>query len=861
MCATALHTRVLNRRDAWLLAAMFVGSLVLYAATAARTVTGEDAGELLAAAHDFGVPHPSGYPLWLLLGWLFDHALPFGTVAWRVSMVSAVASAAANTILLALALKTVHHRLAACAGAAFFAVSLTHWTQAVIPEIYGLHVMFMVLMGLLLVRLAERPSAGRLLALATACGFAAVNHHMAIPVVVLALVGAMLVWPRALRRPVLLGGTLLSAVLPHALYFVLMAASAHDPYMDWGNPETLGALWDHATRSQYAGYEKELLQTVSGYDDYVARLGLLAGHMGGEFGSVWPLLLAGIGFFTLLITQRGLWLYMIGMGWICSVLVTRWANYSFDREYVYANHIFYIPAWMTLGWLMAGGLDTVLHSFDAWQRRTVRSAGPAFGGSVDGRRLVVDARAGLVLLLAVGLGHAALDHYSKADRSRTTGIAEFAKSILDTMEPGSLYFPSSDHSTFPVLYWQGVEGYRLDVKVGDKIGAVEADLVRDYLMPEDGEHYERLRGAERRAFLEAVLIQRWPGAVYFANKRDMADCPGLTQVVKGPLYKVVTESEAAAWWTPDEDGMTPGLAAWEAVEAVLADIDDRQAFDFTTQMVKSDLLAMKGLALHRSGRPNEAITTWERIDERFDLAPLKQTYNNIACALAETNDLKPALGFFARALAVDDDYRLAWINKSAVHERLDQTARAILCLETVLEIDGKDTKSRLQLARLLGRADERVVEALAHYEALAVADEDDPQPWREAGLLLERVGDHRKAKTAFEESLKRDGDQLAIAERLDRIRQGIASLGAELPSGPGQVAHALDLTAAPLRAPSPVVPEGLPVPVVPEPTPILPHAASLQPIAPRPASVGLGPFEDTAPVLPLDDATALSGGL
>jgi hypothetical protein len=38
--ATRLNSRPLDRRDAWLLAAMALGSLALYVATAARTVTG-----------------------------------------------------------------------------------------------------------------------------------------------------------------------------------------------------------------------------------------------------------------------------------------------------------------------------------------------------------------------------------------------------------------------------------------------------------------------------------------------------------------------------------------------------------------------------------------------------------------------------------------------------------------------------------------------------------------------------------------------------------------------------------------------------------------------------------------------------
>jgi Protein of unknown function (DUF2723) len=92
---TKLECRRLTGLDVLLLAVMFVASALLYAVTCARTVTGEDAGDLLAAAHQFGVPHPPGYPLWLLLSWTADHSMPWLTTAWRIAMVSGISAAAA----------------------------------------------------------------------------------------------------------------------------------------------------------------------------------------------------------------------------------------------------------------------------------------------------------------------------------------------------------------------------------------------------------------------------------------------------------------------------------------------------------------------------------------------------------------------------------------------------------------------------------------------------------------------------------------------------------------------------------------------------------------------------------------------
>ena len=60
-------------------------SFVLYLITLAPSIGPEDGGELAAAAYTLGIPHPTGYPLWTLFGWIFTKLIPFGEIAWRES--------------------------------------------------------------------------------------------------------------------------------------------------------------------------------------------------------------------------------------------------------------------------------------------------------------------------------------------------------------------------------------------------------------------------------------------------------------------------------------------------------------------------------------------------------------------------------------------------------------------------------------------------------------------------------------------------------------------------------------------------------------------------------------------------------
>jgi hypothetical protein len=65
----------------------------VYFLTLAPDVTLEHSGIYSTAANYAGVAPPPGYPLWTILGWFFVKAIPFGPIAWRLEIFSAVAGA------------------------------------------------------------------------------------------------------------------------------------------------------------------------------------------------------------------------------------------------------------------------------------------------------------------------------------------------------------------------------------------------------------------------------------------------------------------------------------------------------------------------------------------------------------------------------------------------------------------------------------------------------------------------------------------------------------------------------------------------------------------------------------------------
>jgi len=152
----------ISRTDRRVAAACGLIAFAVYVYTLAPNVTLEDSGEFITAAMHFGVPHPPGYPSWTLISWLFATLVPFGNVAWRVNLVSAVLGGLTiGTFCLLMihssrwlmrgvkgAAAEVIDRLApigAAVGSLSLAFSDVMWSQSVIAEVYTLNALFLAL--------------------------------------------------------------------------------------------------------------------------------------------------------------------------------------------------------------------------------------------------------------------------------------------------------------------------------------------------------------------------------------------------------------------------------------------------------------------------------------------------------------------------------------------------------------------------------------------------------------------------------------------------------------------------------------------------------------------------------------------
>src|SRR4030042_2997496 len=93
----------------------FILPFTFYLMTTCPSVYLGDSGELTAAAFSIGIPHTSGYPLYVLIGKLFC-LIPLGTIGFRMNLMSCLFGAGTVCLAYSLTWKMTGSRVGALAG-------------------------------------------------------------------------------------------------------------------------------------------------------------------------------------------------------------------------------------------------------------------------------------------------------------------------------------------------------------------------------------------------------------------------------------------------------------------------------------------------------------------------------------------------------------------------------------------------------------------------------------------------------------------------------------------------------------------------------------------------------------------------
>jgi hypothetical protein len=255
-----------KRRAAFACALLLLIDLIVYLLTRAPAVQFIDSGELAVVCQTLGIAHPTGYPLYTLLGRLFC-LIPLKDVIFRVNLMSLLLACFSSAILFFALLIIGRDFLQGTDGrsrfviwAAFlasliFSFTPTQWSQATSNEVYSLNVLFysLIILLVLLWRTRRRPPVGEpIFFLLTFVYGLSFGNHMS---TILLLPAILFIWidtlGKRLFRPRRIVLVLTLFLLGLSIYLFLPIRSMQNPVMDWGNPQSWATFKRHVTGWQY----------------------------------------------------------------------------------------------------------------------------------------------------------------------------------------------------------------------------------------------------------------------------------------------------------------------------------------------------------------------------------------------------------------------------------------------------------------------------------------------------------------------------------------------------------------------------------------------------------------------------------
>ncbi len=488
------------KRSAWLRHAPTV-AVAITAFGAARLallpgVAFWDTGELQTVGPVLGTAHPTGFPTYVLLGWLASVVLqPLGEPAFRMNLLSALCLALAAGLTVDLVRALTRSTILGVAAGLGLALTPVAWTIGTHADAHALHLALVALLLRLLVAWESSVPRGHhgvagdryLVAAAVVFGLAVGNHSLVLLLVPPIALYIAAVAPATWRRQRFVLGCALAIGAALALVYLelpLRAGPFRAPLV-YGRPDTWGGFWYVALGQQFAG------SLVNPFGDLPNKLAELVGRSADQFGLLAPLIPIALAA-TAVSRPR----YALLTGTAAAITCFFAASYeNADIGRYYLGPVLF--AWTWLAVLAGQAAELLAAAFD-------RPAGRAWSaGRAGGPLAGVVALAVAVALLAPTI-EAIPATFAEVDESRDRTAADWTDHALETMAPGAVIVSWWSFST-PLWYAQRVEGRRpdltivddrtrLDEGLGDIIDVIDANLATRpvYVIRSDPDEVARL---------------------------------------------------------------------------------------------------------------------------------------------------------------------------------------------------------------------------------------------------------------------------------------------------------------------------------------------------------------------------------
>ena len=320
----------------------FFVPLIAYASALSPWPDSWDYGEYETVPYILGIPHATGFPAFVLLGWLFSHVVAIGTVALRMKLLSACFVAGSALLIRRLAVALGASDVPALIGALIFACTSIAWTKALHTDVHAMALFFSLAVFVLVMAHARSEDARFLVLAGLAYGFGLATHPNVMWSGIALLPGLVVLARRHLRQAVFV---VAAAAVPLTLYayFPIRSTVVEAAHLDpaqaapifgkgavaWDNnrPNTLGGFLREVSGSEFsvtdalAGIVQVWRYPIFAYDWARAAASEL---------SIATIVLAAIGIAGLMRLERRLRIAAFGI--VAAVLIGVPFTFSFSAE-------------------------------------------------------------------------------------------------------------------------------------------------------------------------------------------------------------------------------------------------------------------------------------------------------------------------------------------------------------------------------------------------------------------------------------------------------------------------------------------------------------------------------------------------
>lgn len=430
------------------------GFALAYLSMQTMSIYAGDSGELVAAAYTWSIAHPPGYPLYMILGGVVSHALPFFTVPWRMGLLSSIPMALSIYFVWRTVFLLSKSKLDATVSSVIYGFLYPVWLYSIVPEVFGLFSLFSSLLLFIFVQYIETKKQRYLFLLAFLSGLSLTHHHLIL--LLLFSIGLVCIISRK-KLLILKGKRVWKSValffLGLCVYIYAPLASSQYPPIDWEHPANLMGFIRLITRASYGTFK-----VTSGAGESLLDRGL-------NLLTLWQYIVKDftfIGIVFLLIGIVTLWkkkriyglFFLIYVG--CQMFYFFYTGFTLTSDFVLGTlERFFVIPYQVISILIGVGIWGFLDLLKTFWRSNKT------GVHIPFMSIKI-----IVICLSLVIPIQAIKHNYKPLKAlqRDTTLEKLADDIFASTPEGGILNLSDDTSVFSVLYAYYVQKKRQDIR-------------------------------------------------------------------------------------------------------------------------------------------------------------------------------------------------------------------------------------------------------------------------------------------------------------------------------------------------------------------------------------------------------------